>query len=192
MSEPRFQNRQSKLAGRTRLENAAEAAELRGHGLLQREIAERMGVSIKTVNAWLKDPDGSRLKARKDSYRGRCEDCGSPTDGSNGSSKAPRWCSACVGAHNPRTQGRAERVLEMVRLRNEENLTNKQIAERLGVPVGTISTELSRMRALGFLVPAAPYNNVKAGWASFDGRDPQALGRALERYGIDLEVRRAA
>lgn len=79
----------------TRAEKAAVALSLRNEGLLQREIAERMGCSVKTVNAWLTDPDGSKLKARKDGYRGTCTECGGQTDGSNGSAAAPSVCAEC-------------------------------------------------------------------------------------------------
>jgi transcriptional regulator with XRE-family HTH domain len=79
----------------TRLEKATIAQGLRAQGLLQRQIAERMGVAIQTVDSWLNDPDGSRLRARKNSYRGACEQCGAPTDGSNGPGKAPKLCLAC-------------------------------------------------------------------------------------------------
>src|SRR5438105_15759202 len=51
----------------------ALARELRGRGLRLREIADELGVAISTVDSWLNDPGGERLRARKDSYRGRCE-----------------------------------------------------------------------------------------------------------------------
>jgi hypothetical protein len=62
-----------------------------------KEIGERMGVAVTTVDSWLNDPGGARLRARKDSYRGVCEDCGGPTDGSNGAAKAPTHCMDCIG-----------------------------------------------------------------------------------------------
>jgi transcriptional regulator with XRE-family HTH domain len=81
---------------RTRPESEAIAAALRADGLKLREIAERMGVAIPTVDAWINDPGGARLRARKDSYRGVCKDCGRPTDGSNGADQAPTRCLACI------------------------------------------------------------------------------------------------
>lgn len=80
----------------TRVEKAAEAARLRNQGLYAREIAERMGVATSTVSSWLCDPDGSQLKARKDGYRGICEECGGQTDGSEGAAKAPTRCMDCI------------------------------------------------------------------------------------------------
>lgn len=81
----------------TRAERVAAAARLRADGLLLREIAERMGgVSVKTVSDWLNDPDGAKLAARKESYRGSCELCGAPTSGHNGRGpRAPRYCAHC-------------------------------------------------------------------------------------------------
>lgn len=38
-------------------------------------------------------------RIRKRSYGGICEDCGAPTDGSNGRAKAPRYCANCIGPH---------------------------------------------------------------------------------------------
>lgn len=78
-----------------REQRVVEAQRLRDSGLKRREIAERMGVSPRTVSDWLWDPDGSRLRARKDSYRGTCEECGGPTDGGRGRGMAPKVSTAC-------------------------------------------------------------------------------------------------
>lgn len=163
--------------------HVAEAARLRAEGLLVREIAERMGVARSTADAWLNDPDGSKLRARKDTYRGRCEDCGAPTDGSDGFA-APRWCRDHCGVHLAAADRRVEKVLEMVRLRREEDLTNIEISERLGIPVPTVATELSRLRALGFDVPAAPYNNAQPQGARYLDEGIRSLGRALAQRGV--------
>jgi hypothetical protein len=46
------------------------------------------------------DPDGSRVRARKDRYAGECIDCGGPTDGNKGpSNPPPTRCSPCFTAH---------------------------------------------------------------------------------------------
>ena len=79
----------------TRAEREAVARELRGQGLYVREVAERMGVAVSTADAYLNDPGGKRLRARKGGYRGKCIDCGAPTDGSNGPALAPLRCDAC-------------------------------------------------------------------------------------------------
>jgi DNA-binding NarL/FixJ family response regulator len=42
---------------RERAQSVAEASRLREQGLLLREIGDRMGVSPKTVHAWLSDPE---------------------------------------------------------------------------------------------------------------------------------------
>lgn len=74
---------------------AARAATLRADGLVQREIAERMGLSRSMVSGLLSDPDGSKVRARKASYGGTCVDCGARTDGSNGPGDAPERCKLC-------------------------------------------------------------------------------------------------
>lgn len=83
----------------SRADRVRQAQALRGEGLLLREIAEHMGAAVATISAYLRDPDGSKLRARKDSYRGECVDCGRPTDGTNGRDRAPKRCSACSIAY---------------------------------------------------------------------------------------------
>jgi hypothetical protein len=56
----------------------------------------RLGMAQSTVSSLLSDPDGSLLRARKDLYRGKCQECGGRTDGSNGRAKAPSICKACI------------------------------------------------------------------------------------------------
>lgn len=80
----------------TRQEKVAIARHLAERGLNQGRIAAEMGVARTTVQGWLGDPDGSKLRARKDSYRGTCVDCGGPTDGSNGPGSAPERCCHCA------------------------------------------------------------------------------------------------
>lgn len=80
----------------TRAERVREAQRLRADGLLFREIAERMGVALSTVDAWLNDPDGSRLRARQASYAGKCDTCGGPTNGHDGPGRAPTTCLTCL------------------------------------------------------------------------------------------------
>ncbi len=76
-----------------RLVLAAEARRLADEeGLNLREIRERLGVSRSYAHELLNDPDGSKARARKESYRGRCEVCGKQTTGGDGPTKAPRLC----------------------------------------------------------------------------------------------------
>lgn len=100
----------------TRSEKVARAQALRARGLKQREIAEEMGVAIPTVSTWLNDPDGSRLRARKDGYRGRCVECGGATDGSNGRDAAPERCLPCAMAHRSRESEPARREYQIARI----------------------------------------------------------------------------
>lgn len=75
---------------------AAEVAERRSRGMLLREIADELGLSLSYVSALANDPTGAEAKARKRSYRGICESCGGPTDGSRGPRNAPRLCRPCL------------------------------------------------------------------------------------------------
>jgi transposase len=97
----------------SREEKVARAQALRAEGLKLREIADEMGYGISTVWAWLNDPDRSLGVARKDSYRGRCEDCEAPTDGSNGRANAPTKCRVCSAA--ARSERRRAEILDKVR-----------------------------------------------------------------------------
>ena len=76
-------------------ERVAEAQRLRAAGWLLRELAERYGVRVQTVQGWLSDPDGTQLRSRKDSYARPCLDCGGPTSGGEGRREEPR-CRPCA------------------------------------------------------------------------------------------------
>jgi hypothetical protein len=66
-------------------------------GATYREVTEATGVPKQTVSAWIHDPDGSRSRARKDSYRGECARCGAVLSGGNGRGpSAPRHCAVCA------------------------------------------------------------------------------------------------
>lgn len=80
---------------RERLELAARVRVLRSRGLTHREIAAQLGISRQYAGGLASDPDGSKARARKDSYRGTCERCGGETNGSEGPSRTPRHCAAC-------------------------------------------------------------------------------------------------
>jgi DNA-binding NarL/FixJ family response regulator len=132
------------------------ARELRAEGLLLREIGERMGVSLKTVHSWLSDPGGRRLRARKESYRGSCIDCGAPTYGGDG---APhdrcQGCNTLHAAERQRAMGE-RRAREILRLRRE-GLLNTEIAERLGICDETVARSMGRLRKRGEDIPRSPH-----------------------------------
>jgi hypothetical protein len=94
-----------------REERATKVRELRDEGLTYRAIAAHTGMAKSTISSLLTDPDGSKLKARKDSYRGICA-CGARTDGSAGPGRSPTRCTRCARAyaHDTRYWTR-ERVL---------------------------------------------------------------------------------
>lgn len=76
------------------------ARELREDGKTYVEAGALLGVSHQTVHAWLTDPDGTAREARRATYRGVCEDCGTATSGAGGRKQsAPPRCRTCAGAH---------------------------------------------------------------------------------------------
>lgn len=87
-------------------------------------------------------------------------------------------CQAC------RTVRRVDLVVQMWDLRRNEALLNTEIAARLDVSVYLVATELSRLRTLGYDVPAAPYRNAKAGYGTVIDRAAETLGRELRARGI--------
>lgn len=78
-----------------RVEAIAALADELGRQPLQREIAERLGISRSYAASLVNDPDGSQDRERKKRYAGICESCGGPTSGSEGRAKAPRQCISC-------------------------------------------------------------------------------------------------
>lgn len=97
------------------------------------QIAARLGRKPATVKSYLYDPDGSRARRVKDSYRGACEGCGAPTSGGDGPGRAKALCVACAGrASSKWSTQRIEAALRAWR-------------RRYGRPA--VSTDLSRSYA---------------------------------------------
>ena len=138
----------------TRGEKISLAEHLRAGGLMLWEIAALMGVSPSTVGDWLKDPDGSLLKARKERYRGVCVDCGGPTTGGLGRTNAPLRCRRCSGKVT------AERTRESARDRYEviarlwaEGKTSREIETIVGGWTSSPGGLISSMRSRGYDLP---------------------------------------
>lgn len=79
-----------------RKERVAQVRELEAQGMTSGEIARKLGISYGYAREIRGDPDGVRAKERKESYRGKCIDCGRATDGSNGRAGAPERCRECA------------------------------------------------------------------------------------------------
>lgn len=77
-------------------ERVAEARLMRANGADYHRIAEHFGIAYTTAHAWVTDPDRNQELARKESYRGTCEECGAPTYGGRGPGKAATHCVDCV------------------------------------------------------------------------------------------------
>lgn len=109
-------------------ERIAEVRRLRAARVPVRSIATGLGVSFKTIYAWLEDPDGTKRAARQAGYAGRCLDCGSPTDGSNGRAKAPERCGPC--RHEFEYGARDRLIVDMW----NEGMPAPRIGEAMGMP----------------------------------------------------------
>lgn len=84
----------------TRAEHAARVQELSVHGLVAREIGERLGLSRSYVAELLADPDGSNVAARKAKAKGTCVDCGKTTAYDTGG--PARRCDPCARSERSR------------------------------------------------------------------------------------------
>lgn len=83
---------------KSRRELVTRVRALRAEGKVHREVAMILGISRSYASQLATDADGEKTRARKDSYRGICEVCGGPTDGSNGTRNAPSLCWECSHA----------------------------------------------------------------------------------------------
>lgn len=139
----------------TRAEREKVVRDLRDEGLLMREIGERLGLSVKTISDYLNDPGGKRCRARKESYRGACVDCGAATNGSNGrGSNAPKRCQACsnvVSAERKREEFAGYR--RMVEEMWAEGMTGRQMADALGWTARNPNRYISDLRSRGYNLP---------------------------------------
>lgn len=77
------------------------AREMRAEGKTYREIGELLGCALTTVNNWICDPDGERLRVRRQQHAiraaGECVDCGASIDGTHpGRGNPERRCQPCA------------------------------------------------------------------------------------------------
>ncbi|WP_028064685.1 hypothetical protein [Solirubrobacter soli] len=73
------------------------------------QIAHLLDRAPATIRGYLHDPTGEKAKARKASYAGTCERCGTPTSGADGKGHASCHCQRC------KPQSRARWTRELVR-----------------------------------------------------------------------------
>jgi hypothetical protein len=64
-------------------------------GLSIRQIADRLGRSPATIEAYFYDPTGQKARAVKARYVGVCRGCGGYTQPRNGEGDAYAYCKAC-------------------------------------------------------------------------------------------------
>src|SRR4051812_46006487 len=85
-----------------RRRNVLPAQHHRQQGWSIAQIAHLLDRAPATVRGYLQDPTGAKAKARKASYAGTCEPCGTPTSGADGKNRASRHCQRCKPQSRPR------------------------------------------------------------------------------------------
>jgi HNH endonuclease/pRiA4b ORF-3-like protein len=118
---------------RERAQSVAEASRLRQEGLLLREIGARLGVSPKTVHAWLSDPDGAKACERKQRYRAVCVACGGPCY-RQGRYGAARRCETCERTHRHEQRQWTKRKVKAALGRWADDLGRPPTAEETALP----------------------------------------------------------
>jgi len=119
-------------------------------GRTQKETAAILGISRSYVSELLLDPTGALAKARKDSYRQPCPECGTLMDGSNGR-KGPRLCQGCTVPPAPPNKGKGHAQLAVIGLLTYGDRRFSEIRNILGWTNGMASQELHRMRKMGLI-----------------------------------------
>jgi len=132
---------------RERAQSVAEATRLRQEGLLLREIGDRLGVSPKTVHAWLSDPEGSKARERKQGYRAICVACGGPCY-RQGRYGAARRCETCERTHRHEQRQWTKRKVKAALGRWADDLGRPPTAEETALP-GTRVPYRAIQRELG-------------------------------------------
>lgn len=64
-------------------------------GLMWREIGERVGLALTTVQDYYTHPTAELDRARRDKYTGTCSGCGGRTNNGGAASGPPAICKAC-------------------------------------------------------------------------------------------------
>jgi len=128
----------------------AEAKQLRAEGLMYREIAERLGRPLSTVQDAVTGGNARRRAAKRawerEHYRGTCERCG----GLTGKRHREHLCWSCwIAQEQERVHPRAEQIVAWW----AEGLALAEIRERLGWSKGHLSMEMHRLRAKGYDLP---------------------------------------
>lgn len=93
-------------------------------------------------------------RARKETYRGTCEECGAPTNGCNGPSKASRICATCAPSYygpiqSARQRGNGPVVSEILTLLNEKPTGLPEIVATVGITPVHASVAINRLLKYG-------------------------------------------
>jgi hypothetical protein len=134
----------------TRQEKAAQAQALRDQGLMWKEIAQIMGLSVSAVHEYATDPDGTRAHARRHKADGVCIDCGATTH--SGGANPPERCRKCNYAYSREVSRRY--VLESI----------NEWGERFGVPPAASDWNPAMARERGFHDRTERYEKTGRPW----------------------------
>lgn len=156
------------------------AQELRADGLKWREVADVLGCSLSAAQEWAADPSGHIRDARKATYRGVCDCCGGPTDGSGGKKRAaPQTCQSCL-------RWTADAVLEALRDFRAEHgrspLAREAIASR-GLPSNSSVEKLFGSWNGGLRAAGLPLNMDRERATSQAMADAVSAGLTLKQAG---------
>jgi IS30 family transposase len=126
-----------------------EAKRLRAEGLVWREISERLGRPLSTVQAAVTEESAERRaykRAWDRAHPGTCGRCGGPS----GPRHLQRLCRPCwLAQEQERVHPRAERIVAWW----AEGLTLAEIGERLGWSKNHANVEVVCLRAKGYDLP---------------------------------------
>lgn len=96
---------------------SAEAIGLRADGLLYKEIAKRMGLSLSYTQALVRDPSGDEDRRRKSRYDRPCSSCGR-TINRNGLRVGTGLCASCL-SDDQQSKAKKRLISEMHRFEEE-------------------------------------------------------------------------
>lgn len=123
---------------------------LRAEGLTWREIGERVGLALSTVQSYGTDPDGAKDRTRKARADGACRDCGVRTVSDGG--RSPERCTPCRDVHT-REQSRQWILTSF-----------KEWADLFGVPPAATDWSPAFARAKGMSHRAQRYAQTGRPW----------------------------
>lgn len=160
---------------------------LRAEGLLYREIAERLGLSISTVHSYASDPDGAKNRARKAKQAGVCTDCGVATSYQTGGPSE-----RCIPCNGTRVRALSRRwILDSFEEWNDlfgvpPTATDWSMGHAAGRPWPPPSTVQDIFGSWNAGRAAAGFDTLAPGRCGRDGDDPRVCEETVRLYRAGL------